>query len=129
MDINPDGVLVVRFTDGTQTMLGRIVGQDGRDGLDGQDGRDGASFDPEQLQALLQQAEFTVVFEGGDESTEANRSVVVKPFGGELRIPGQSLTIRNIDKNGRQVGSLFKDAAPLGQPLRLRFSPSLEASQ
>lgn len=39
--IDSDGNLIITFTDGVVTNLGKIVGADGKDGKDGADGKDG----------------------------------------------------------------------------------------
>lgn len=39
--IDADGNLIITFTDGVVTNLGKIVGTDGKDGKDGADGKDG----------------------------------------------------------------------------------------
>ncbi len=39
--IDADGNLIITFTDGVVTNLGKIVGTDGKDGQDGADGKDG----------------------------------------------------------------------------------------
>ena len=39
--IDSDGNLIITFTDGVITNLGKIVGSDGKDGKDGADGKDG----------------------------------------------------------------------------------------
>lgn len=41
VEINEDGELILLFTDGTQSSLGRVVGEDGKDGLDGAKGEKG----------------------------------------------------------------------------------------
>ena len=41
--INPDGDLIIYYTDGTYQNLGRVVGEDGKDGIDGKDGEPGAN--------------------------------------------------------------------------------------
>ena len=71
---------------------------------------------------------FTVVFEGGDEASEPDRTIEVTN-GGELRIPPQRLRIRNVNAQGEEQGSPLYDVAPLGQHLKIRFRPPLEATQ
>ncbi len=41
VEINDNGELILNFTDGTQSSLGRIMGTDGKDGKDGADGEKG----------------------------------------------------------------------------------------
>lgn len=114
-----------------------IAGKDGRDGRDGEPGKPGpqgppGEVDPQLVEQIVSErlgrAEFSVVFEGGDESDETERTVAVKLLGGELRIPAQQLRVRNVDESGRQVGNVLLDAAPLGKPLKFRFGPSIKAN-
>lgn len=116
-------------------------GEPGERGLAGPAGMSGergpagpaGEITPEQLDAVAdevwrrirEQGGITVVFEAGDEADEPARSVRVSLIDGELRIPAQTLRVRNMD--GTSQGSALVDVAPLGQPLKLRFRPPLEA--
>lgn len=62
---------------------------------------------------------WTVVFEGGDDESEAARTVQVL-MGGRLVIPAQVLRIRTVDRYGNSVGEPVTDVAPLGSPLKVR---------
>ena len=41
--VNPDGELILYYTDGSSQNLGKVTGSDGRDGKDGADGTDGTT--------------------------------------------------------------------------------------
>lgn len=41
-EINSDGELIIKFSDGSEKNLGLVVGKDGADGKDGEDGKNGA---------------------------------------------------------------------------------------
>lgn len=79
----------------------------------------------EVARRLRDEASITVIFESGDDPGELERIVRVPIIDGELRIPPQTLQIRNT--NGTSQGRPLVDAAPLGQPLRIRLGPNLEA--
>lgn len=69
----------------------------------------------------LENGEIEVVFQGGDESSEPDVTVMVPLREGRLVIPPQFLTVRILDVNGSQVGETQVDEAGLGQPLKIRF--------
>lgn len=107
-------------------------GDKGDPGTDGTDGKTvvGPQGPPGEVseemirkavEKALAERSFKVVFEAGDEPGEEMRTVIVSLDGGVLRIPAQHLIIRNVDKDGQQVGSSLADVAPLGKPLKFRF--------
>lgn len=102
----------------------------GPTGLTGGDGRDvdmtsiklGVKL---SVMEWLRNSGFTVIFEAGDDESEIERQVEVKLSGGELRIPPMVLRVRNVNREGNQVGKPLFDIAPLGSPhsLKLKFKP------
>ena len=123
---------------GTQGLVGRAgekgsngkdgtIGIKGADGIAGKDGRDGRDVDIEAIKLSVKEwldsAGFMVIFEAGDDESEVERQVEVKLNGGELRIPPMILRVRNVNREGNQVGNPLFDTAPLGFPLKLRFKP------
>ena len=120
---------------GSQGLVGRTgkegpKGEDGTagtDGVVGKDGRDGRDVDIEAIKLSVKEwldsAGFMVIFEAGDDESEVERQVEVKLNGGELRIPPMVLRVRNVNREGNQVGNPLFDTAPLGFPLKLKFKP------
>lgn len=102
-------------------------GPPGKNGPPGPPGTVDYTKVSELIERALRQKSFRVVFEAGDESTEPERTVIVKLNGGELRIPATMMRIRNVNVAGQQVGPPLTDVAPLGQPLKFRFVPPIEA--
>ena len=99
-------------------------GERGPQGPPGPPGPAGSSADLTDVLArlaALEDSEIEVVFEGGDEAAETDRTFRVPIRGGQLVIPSQRLNIRILDRDGKQVGVTQTDAAGLGQPLKVRF--------
>lgn len=110
-----------------------ITGPTGPKGADGIAGRDGKDVDFDAIKASVKEwldnAGFVVVFEAGDEPSESEKRIEVKFNNGELRIPPMILRIRNVNKEGSQIGKPLFDTAPLGSPLKLKFKPPVKVSQ
>lgn len=132
-DMGPQGLLGLSGASGKEGRKGKdgTTGIKGADGVAGKDGRDGRDVNMVAIKIgvrlsvmeWLREAGFTVIFEAGDDESEVERQVEVKLNGGELRIPPMILRIRNVNREGNQIGEPLFDSAPLGSPLKLKFKP------
>ncbi len=103
-------------------------GDKGEPGEPGEPGQPGAPGEPGQAAGLddvyrrleaLERAKINFVFQAGDEDDEPAKTVSV-PLNGTLTIPPARLRFRNVDAAGQTIGQVYQDAAPLGQPLKLK---------